>query len=173
MNPTFVFPNQNDALIDPNVLDSQLEALRAYKASIESKKSIKQEPQQDLWNDIETELSSLPDDQKERLMQDQEFIENQSKIQILYQKIMNSIVAPYLLKNEEGNALLKEQYELVKTLKRKVVKEANHQNELFKEYTEKYPYMSWQDFLNSKKPINVQQQNNQQQYYSQSNTVQQ
>lgn len=154
---SFIFPSNGDPVLDPKALDAQLEALRAYKSRLEHQhEQPKQEPQQNLWNDIETELSSLNDEQKERLMSDPEFIENQTKVQLIFQRILNGMVIPYLNKDEEANVLLKEQFDLVKTLKRKVIKEANQQNELFKEYTEKYPYMSWQEFLNSKKPINVQ-----------------
>lgn len=43
-------------------------------------------PPQDLWAEIENELSTLTEDQKQDLMRDEQFIERQNAIQVLLKK---------------------------------------------------------------------------------------
>lgn len=108
-------------------------------------------PPQDLWAEIENELSTLTEDQKQDLMRDEQFIERQNAIQVLYQNVLTTLVKPYLLSDEDGIKALQEQLETVKTLKRKIVKESTRKNELVNEYMENYSDKTWNEFLEIKK----------------------
>lgn len=108
-------------------------------------------PPQDLWAEIENELSTLTEEQKQDLMRDEQFIERQNAIQVLYQNVLTTLVKPYLLSDEDGIKALQEQLETVKTLKRKIVKESTRKNELVNEYMENYSDKTWNEFLEIKK----------------------
>lgn len=108
-------------------------------------------PPQDLWAEIENELSTLTEEQKQDLMRDEQFIERENAIQVLYQNVLTTLVKPYLLSDEDGIKALQEQLETVKTLKRKIVKESTRKNELVNEYMENYSDKTWNEFLEIKK----------------------
>lgn len=84
-------------------------------------------------------------------MRDEQFIERENAIQVLYQNVLTTLVKPYLLSDEDGIKALQEQLETVKTLKRKIVKESTRKNELVNEYMENYSDKTWNEFLEIKK----------------------
>lgn len=148
----FIFTPQNDPLLNPEVIDRQLEQLKLLKQKVTPNTMTNlPKPPQDLWAEIENELSTLTEEQKQDLMRDEQFIERQNAIQVLYQNVLTTLVKPYLLSDEDGIKALQEQLETVKTLKRKIVKESTRKNELVNEYMENYSDKTWNEFLEIKK----------------------
>lgn len=153
MGNNFIFPSGSDPLL---TTDSTLAQLEAYKQQLLADKAKmtqqtnKQPVVDNPWDDTEKELSSLTDEQKTMLMSDEQFVEVNNNIQLFLQELLNSLLKPEMLKNEAGNKLLKERLDIVKSLKKKVVKESNKRMELFKEYTEKYSDITWDEFIKNK-----------------------
>lgn len=152
MNNNFIFPNQSN---DPLLTDDTLRQLEMYKQQLLNNKmkldqNGKPTPAVNAWDETERELSTLTDEQKAELMQDEQFTEVNMSIQVLLQDLLNKILKPEVLKSEQGNKLLEDRLEIVRSLKKKIVKESGKRMELFKEYTEKYSDMTWDEFLKSK-----------------------
>lgn len=151
MSNNFIFPHQNDPLLSDDTL-KQLELYRQQLAA--NKKQIDQlskpVPQINAWDETERELASLTDEQKAELMNDEQFIEINSSIQVMLNDLLNKLLKPEMLKSEQGNKLLEERLQLVKNLKKKIVKESSKRMELFKEYTEHHSDMTWDEFLKTR-----------------------
>lgn len=152
MSNNFIFPRQ----ADPLLTDSTLDQLELYKQQLLAEKAKFAQPKQQQtqtsnpWDDTENELSTLTEDQKTQLMQDESFSEINNSVQVYLQSLLNSLLKPEMLKSEDGVKLLNDRLTVVKDLKKKVVKESNKKMELFNEYTEKYSDISWEEFLKLK-----------------------
>lgn len=151
MSNNFIFPHNSDPLLT----DDALNQLEMYKQQLLAERQRVVQPKQsvavnDPWNDTEKELGTLTDAQKTDLMADESFIEANSDVQAYMQGLLNEILKPEMLKSEKGNELLTNRLNIVKDLKKKVVKESNKKMELFNEYTEKHSDISWEEFLKLK-----------------------
>ena len=159
MNNNFIFPGRQDPLLNS---DDAIQQLELYKQQlIANKKKMEQLTQSSNapiandhnsdWDETERELATLTEDQKLELMSDEQFVECNASIQVLLQELLDKMLKPELLKNEKGKKLIEERLNIVRSLKKKVIKESNKKMDLFKEYTEKYSDMSWDEFLKMKK----------------------
>lgn len=151
MSNNFIFPHQSDPLLT----DDTLKQLELYKQQLLANKTKldqfgKPVPSVNAWDETERELGTLTDEQKAELMQDEQFVEVNSSIQLMLQDLLNKMLKPEMLKNEQGNKLLEQRLEIVRNLKKRIVKESGKRMELFKEYTEKHSDMTWDEFLKSK-----------------------
>lgn len=152
MSNNFIFPHQSDPLLT----DDALNQLEMYKQQLLAEKAKynnqpkQQVPNENPWDDTEKELSALTDEQKEELMSDESFVEINTNVQSYLQELLNKLLKPEMLKTEQGVALLNDRLKIVKDLKKKVVKESSKRMELFKEYTDKYSDISWEEFLKLK-----------------------
>lgn len=149
MSNNFIFPHQNDPLLTDDTL-SRLEIYKRQLLEEKARLGQKQVVDSSAWDETEKELASLTDDQKEMLMADESFVSANTDVQAYLAELLNSILKPEMLKSEQGTKLLQDRLNVVKALKKKVVKEANKQMELFKEYTDKYSDISWEEFLKTK-----------------------
>lgn len=107
----FIFTPTTDPLLNPEVIDRQLEQLKMLKTKVMANNitDIPKKPQNDIWAEIENELSSLSEEQKQDLMREEEYLEKQTAVQLVYQNILTMLVKPYILTDEEGIKALKEQ----------------------------------------------------------------
>lgn len=151
MSNNFIFPHQGDPLLT----DDALNQLEMYKQQLLAERQRVVQPKKqvatnDPWDDTEKELSALSDTQKAELMATEAFAEANAEVQMYMQDLLNNILKPEMLKSEKGIELLATRLNVVKDLKKKVVKESNKKMELFNEYTEKHSDISWEEFLKLK-----------------------
>lgn len=152
MSNNFIFPHQ----ADPLLTDDTLNQLELYKQQLLAERSRVQQAQpksttkDNPWDDTEKELGALTEEQKATLMADPAFVEANTEVQSYLSELLNSLLKPEMIKSETGQKLLKDRLDVVRTLKKKVIKETSKQMELFKEYTEGFSDISWGDFLKLK-----------------------
>lgn len=151
MSNNFIFPHQGDPLLT----DDALNQLEMYKQQLLANKSKMEQPNKtaastNSWDETERELATLTEEQKADLMKDEQFLEVNSSIQLMLNELLNKILKPEMIRNEQGVKLLDDRLEIVRTLKKKIVKESNKRMELFKEYTEKHSDITWDEFLKSR-----------------------
>lgn len=151
MSNNFIFPHQNDPLLAEDAL-KQLELYKQQLTANKNKMDQLGKPVEatNAWDETERELATLTEEQKEELMHDEQFMEVNVAIQTMLQELLNKILKPEMVKNEQGNKLLTDRLEIVRSLKKKIVKESNKRMELFKEYTEKFSDMTWGEFLKTR-----------------------
>lgn len=144
-----------------NSLDEQLQMLERYKQNLEAAKQMKQQIQQPMvqqnistqkliWDDIDSEVRPMTDEQKSRLLQDEDYIETYNKIQNMVNEEILNLVKGRIESTQEGKELLTQQLKTVKRLKNKIIDETNREMEMFKrfkEYSKQHPEMTYDEFI--------------------------
>lgn len=141
-----------------NNLEEQLQLLEKYKQNLESAKQMNKiansisQPQKLIWDDIDAELEPLTIEQKNRLCQDEEYIETYNQLQTLVNNEILNLVKGRIESTEEGKSLLQNQLRIVRKLKGKIIDETNKEMEIFKkfkEYSKNHPEVTYDEFIKS------------------------
>lgn len=141
-----------------NSLDEQLQLLEKYKQNLEAAKQMKQQaqavqqvvPQKLIWDDIDTEIEPMTDEQKSRLLQDEDYVETYTKIQNMVNAEILNLVKGRIESTPEGKELLSHQLKTVRRLKGKIIDETNREMEVFKrfrEYSKQHPEVTYDEFI--------------------------
>ena len=141
-----------------NSLDEQLQLLEKYKQNLEAAKQMKQQaqavqqvvPQKLIWDDIDTEIEPMTDEQKSRLLQDEDYMETYTKIQSIVNAEILNLVKGRIESTPEGKELLSHQLKTVRRLKGKIIDETNREMEMFRrfrEYSKQHPGVTYDEFI--------------------------
>ena len=144
-----------------NSLDEQLQLLERYKQNLEAAKQMKQQVQQSMpqqpipsqkliWDDIDAEVEPMTDEQKSRLLQDEDYVETYTKIQNMVNAEILNLVKGRIENTPEGKELLSHQLKTVKRLKSKIIDETNREMEMFRrfrEYSKQHPGVTYDEFI--------------------------
>lgn len=154
-----VFLGGMDPLLQSTNIESQLEATRQLQERLQALQQLKQQQQVQniqqqnkrlIWDEIDAEVVPLTIDQKNRLIQNEEYSINNEKIQQLVQVELLNLVKSKIESTPEGQELLKKQLQIVKKLKSLIIEESNREMELFrkfKEYTKQHPEVTYEEFI--------------------------
>jgi len=137
---------QNIALINQQV--AQLSALKDKLTGISSPV----EGGMQTWEEIDKELASLTDEQKNILFKDEDYLHNDTALQNLVQTYLINSVKDKVANSKEGKALLDKQLLLIKDKKNDIVKQSNKEMELFKKFqiaVQANPNLTYNEFINS------------------------
>ena len=142
----------NDPLLNNlDDLDNQLKKMELYKQKLQQLKEMQDNTtKQSIWNEIDREISPLSDEQKNRLFQNDEYVEVYTKLQSIVQTELLGLVKGKIENTEVGKDLLTKQLKIVRELKSKIVNDTNMEMELFKkfkEYSKDHPTASYEEFL--------------------------
>lgn len=141
-----------------NSLDEQLQLLEKYKQNLEAAKQMKQQaqavqqvvPQRLIWDDIDTEIEPMTDEQKSRLLQDEDYMETYTKIQSMVNAEILNLVKGRIESTPEGKELLSHQLKTVRRLKGKIIDETNREMEMFRkfrEFSKQHPEVTYEEFI--------------------------
>lgn len=142
-----------------NNLDEQLQLLERYKQNLEAAKQMKQQFQQPtsqptsqklIWDDIDAEVEPMTDEQKSRLLQNEDYVETYTKIQNMVNAEILNLVKGRIESTPEGKELLSHQLKTVKRLKGKIIDETNREMEMFRrfrEYSKQHPGVTYDEFI--------------------------
>lgn len=142
-----------------NSLDEQLQLLERYKQNLEAAKQMKQQLQQPtsqptsqklIWDDIDAEVEPMTDEQKSKLLQDEDYAETYTKIQNMVNAEILNLVKGRIENTPEGKELLSHQLKTVKRLKSKIIDETNREMEMFirfREYSKQHPGVTYDEFI--------------------------
>ena len=113
-----------------NNLDEQLQLLERYKQNLEAAKQIKQQTatapiQKLIWDEIDSEIVPMTEEQKNMLFQDEDYVETYTRIQGMVQAELLNLVKGRIESTQEGKDLLQSQLKIVKKLKGKIIQETN------------------------------------------------
>ena len=142
----------NDPLLNNlDDLDNQLKKMELYKQKLQQLKEMQDNTtKQSIWNEIDREISPLSDEQKNKLFQNDEYVEVYTKLQSIVQTELLGLVKGKIENTEVGKDLLTKQLKIVRELKSKIVHDTNMEMELFKkfkEYSKDHPTASYEEFL--------------------------
>ena len=130
-------------------IDTQIQKMEAYRQKL---KQLKDTPKFLIWDRIDAEISPLSSEQKNRLLQNKEYLDTYNEIQSLVQLEILNLVKGKIENTERGRELLNRQLNIVRSIKGKIIEETNREMELFKkfkEYSKEHPNTSYDEFLKS------------------------
>ena len=144
-----MFDINNDPLLS-GYQSNQAKIIEEYRRKVETQ-STSRTP---LWDKIDAEIAPLTDEQKIRVLNDEEYLAKQSELQQIINEQVLMIVKPYVEQSERGKQLLGEVYDIVQVAKKKAVQETNKEMELFRQwqdYSRKHPEATYAEFLKNTK----------------------
>lgn len=141
-----------------NSLDEQLQLIEKYKQNLEAAKQLRQQaqsvqqpvPQRMIWDEIDAEINPMTDEQKTRMLQDEDYVDTYTKIQDMVQAEILNLVKGRIEATPEGKELLQRQLKIVKKLKGKVIQETNREMEMFRkfrEFSKAHPEVTYEEFI--------------------------
>lgn len=92
----------------------------------------------------------MTDEQKSRLLQDEDYVETYNKIQNMVNTEILNLVKGRIESTSEGKELLSQQLKTVKKLKGKIIDETNKEMEMFRrfrEYSKQHPEVTYDEFI--------------------------
>lgn len=108
-------------------------------------------PQAPVWDEIDTIVSGLSDQELQFLNSNQEFQESSANVQTILQREYLRIMRPVVESTKDGKQALENHLTLIKRLRNYARDEVNKKYSLFDEYMEKYSDMSFAEFMEMKK----------------------
>lgn len=141
-----------------NSLDEQLQLIEKYKQNLEAAKQLRQQaqsvqqpvPQRMIWDEIDAEINPMTDEQKTRMLQDEDYVDTYTKIQNMVQAEILNLVKGRIEATPEGKELLQRQLKIVKKLKGKIIQETNREMEMFRkfrEFSKTHPEVTYEEFI--------------------------
>lgn len=137
-----------------NSLDEQLQLIEKYKQNLEAAKQLRQQvqpvPQRMIWDEIDAEISPMTDEQKTRMLQDEDYVDTYTKIQDMVQAEILNLVKGRIESTPKGKELLQRQLKIVKKLKGKIIQETNREMEMFRkfrEFSKTHPEVTYEEFI--------------------------
>lgn len=141
-----------------NSLDEQLQLIEKYKQNLEAAKQLRQQaqsvqqpvPQRMIWDEIDAEINPMTDEQKARMLQDEDYVDTYTKIQGMVQAEILNLVKGRIEATPEGKELLQRQLKIVKKLKGKIIQETNKEIEMFRkfrEFSKTHPEVTYEEFI--------------------------
>lgn len=131
--------------------ETQMQLIELQKARLQQlKQQAQAAPQKFLWDDIDAEIKPLSDEQKERLMMDNEYLSNYNAIQMLVQAELINLIKGKIEANPDGKELLQNQLRLTKRLKSKIIEDTQREMQAFKrfkEYSKSHPEVTYDEFI--------------------------
>lgn len=142
-----------------NSLNEQLQMIERYKQNLEVAKQLKQQTQvvqqpiavqKLIWDDIDAEIEPMTNEQKSKLLQDEDYVETYTKIQSMVNSEILNLVKGRIENTPEGKELLSHQLKIVKRLKNKIIDETNREMEMFRkfrEFSKQHPEVTYEEFI--------------------------
>ena len=144
-----------DSMFNSNLddLDVQIQRMEAYRQKLKQlKESQQQQPIQKslIWDQIDAEITPMSSEQKNRLLNDADYVDTYNELQSIVQVELLNLVKAKIENTEKGKELLSKQLKIVKKLKTKIIEDTDREMELFKkfkEYSKKHPDTSYDEFI--------------------------
>lgn len=165
MTPQYQFNlGQNDPLLNGRVATPE-DYFNTVNQEIERLNTIRQQLAQNVqpnglpakqtvnvWDEIDKEIASLTNDQKQILAQDQTYAGIEQELQFMIQQELINSVKGKVANTARGKELLDLQLKNIKEKKAKIVEESNKEAELFKKFqiaTQANPNLTYAEFIKS------------------------
>lgn len=146
-----------DSMFNSNLdaLDIQIQKMEEYRQRLKQLKKQQQQPpisqpKKLIWDEIDSEISPMSNEQKDRLLQDSDYVDTYNKLQSIVQSELLNLVKSKIESTEVGKELLSKQLGIVRRLKTKIINDTNREMEVFKkfkEYSKEHPNTSYDEFI--------------------------
>ena len=158
--------NASDPLLSPQGnytdVDNQIKEMQRLQDELaqrqqmlqNSKQSMQQAPpksQTPVWDEIDSIMQGLNDQEFGRVSGNEEFVESQNRILAIIQSMQIQMIRPHVEASKEGREALDYHLTLVKRLRNAASKERDDELAEFREYKEKYADMPYGEFIKMKR----------------------
>ena len=131
-------------------IDTQIQRMELYRQRLKQIKESQQiqnsQPQRLIWDEIDSEITPMSSEQKNRLLQDQDYTSIYTELQSMVQSELLNLVKAKIEGSERGKDLLQKQLKIVRELKTKIIEDTDREMEMFKrfkEYSKEHPNTSY------------------------------
>lgn len=135
-------------------IDTQIQRMEAYRQRLKQLKESQQiqnnQPQRLIWDEIDQEITPMSNEQKNRLLNDQDYVSIYTELQSIVQSELLNLVKAKIEGSERGKDLLSKQLKIVRKLKTKIIEDTDREMEMFKkfkEYSKEHPNTSYDEFI--------------------------
>lgn len=135
-------------------IDTQIQRMEAYRQRLKQLKESQQiqnnHPQRLIWDEIDQEITPMSNEQKNRLLGDQDYVSIYTELQSMVQSELLNLVKAKIEGSERGKELLSKQLKIVRKLKTKIIEDTDREMEMFKkfkEYSKEHPNTSYDEFI--------------------------
>lgn len=152
-----------DPLLGPSRdFSTQIKELDMTQRAIEQKKAeimrLSQQVEQEqvtqsktpIWDEIDSLTGGMTEEEFEVLQSAPEYQESSAALMNLVAATQLQMLRPYVEQSAEGKKVLEQHLTNIKFLRKSASAEADKKFNDFKEYTEKYSHMSYDDYLKMK-----------------------
>ena len=145
-----------DSMFSNNLddIDTQIQRMELYRQRLKQIKESQQiqnsQPQRLIWDEIDSEITPMSSEQKNRLLQDQDYTSIYTELQSMVQSELLNLVKTKIEGSERGKDLLQKQLKIVRKLKTKIIEDTDREMEMFKrfkEYSKEHPNTSYDEFI--------------------------
>ena len=145
-----------DSMFSNNLddIDTQIQRMELYRQRLKQIKESQQiqnsQPQRLIWDGIDSEITPMSSEQKNRLLQDQDYTSIYTELQSMVQSELLNLVKAKIEGSERGKDLLQKQLKIVRKLKTKIIEDTDREMEMFKrfkEYSKEHPNTSYDEFI--------------------------
>lgn len=145
-----------DSMFSNNLddIDTQIQRMEAYRQRLKQLKESQQiqnnQPQRLIWDEIDSEITPMSNEQKNRLLNDQDYVSVYTELQSMVQAELLNLVKAKIEGSERGKDLLQKQLKIVRKLKTKIIEDTDREMEMFKkfkEYSKEHPNTSYDEFI--------------------------
>ena len=133
-------------------IDTQIQKIELYRQRLKQLKE--QQPQIQnrslIWDEIDSEINPMSTEQKNRLLNNQEYLEIYNELQGIVQAELINLVKAKIENTDKGKDLLSRQLKIVRKLKSKIIEDTDREMEIFKkfkEYSKTHPNTSYEEFI--------------------------
>lgn len=143
--PTNQFILNGESMFSPMNMDTYLNNAEAQLQRMRMQNSHKL-----IWDDIDAEVNPMSEEQKNRLLMDEEYAEVYTELQNLVQAELLNLVKTRIESTEKGRDLLSKQLRIIKSIKGKIISETNREMEMFmkfKEFSRQNPSITYEEFI--------------------------
>lgn len=143
--PTNQFILNGESMFSPMNMDTYLNNAEAQLQRMRMQNSHKL-----IWDDIDAEINPMSEEQKNRLLMDEEYAGVYNELQNLVQTELLNLVKVRIESTERGRDLLSKQLRIIKNIKGKIISETNREMEMFmrfKEFSKQNPSITYEEFI--------------------------
>lgn len=120
----------------------------AEKAQAESEgKPVSQTP---IWDEVDMITANMSESEFALLHESDEFKASSEKLMAFVGALQLKAIRPIVEKSEEGRKILENHLATIKVLKNTASKKVEEELNTFKEYTEKYSHLTYEEYLKTK-----------------------
>jgi hypothetical protein len=130
-------------------LDAQIQMMENYRNRLNQIQNQNKQTKL-IWDDIDAEIIPLSNEQKNKLLQDEEYASTYNELQTMVQAEILNLVKARIENTDRGRELLEKQLKLIRKLKTKIINDTNMEMELFKkfkEYSKNNPTVTYEEFI--------------------------